>query len=257
MYELAWDGAQWVPVSPWAVGARGARGSAHHHRSMAARRVRARRAAMMAMQQQRQQRQQAMMAQQQQQALPPSWYQIPAGGACAHGSCFKHPPAFGPPVSFFPGGGGWPGGGGAPAPDGGGGGGGGGGDGGGQFNLWLVDVTDFGTFEQGMQVTSEQQVAQGDLVQLQQQQADQYTATLACVAPAGTGQVTVILPDGQKPSDGQGWGSTGQPCATDPNAQNLEPVGIVLPLQQQPAATTGWMPTDFGWMPYYPPYTGL
>jgi hypothetical protein len=116
-----------------------------------------------------------------------------------------------------------------------------------------VDVTNFGTFEHGMQVTNEQQVAQGDPQQLQQQQAEQYTATLPCLAPAGTGQVTVILPDGQKPSDGQGWGSTGQPCATDPNAQSLEPVGIAPPpADQQSAAATGWLPTSFGWMPFYP-----
>ena len=203
-----------------------------------------------------------MMAMQQQQPPlpPPAMFQLPPGGGCAHGQCFKQPPVLGPPIAFFPGGGGgWPGGGG-PSPDGGGGGGGGGGDGQPQqFNLWLVDVTNFGTFEQGMQVTNEQQVAQGDQQQLQQQQAEQYTATLPCLTPGGAGQVTVILPDGQKPSDGQGWGSTGQPCATDPNAQNLEPVGVAPPpgQQQQPTAATGWLPTAFGWMPYYPPYAGM
>jgi hypothetical protein len=256
MYELAWDGVQWVPVSPWAVGARV---SPHHHRSMGARRARAHRAAMLAMQQQQQAQAQAqaMMAMRQQKPPPPAMFHPPPGGGCLHGECFKPPSTLGPPIAFFPGGGGgWPGGGG-PSPDGGGGGGGGGGDGQPQqFNLWLVDVTNFGTFEQGMQVTNEQQLAQGDPQQLQRQQAEQYTATLPCLAPAGTGQVTVILPDGQKPSDGQGWGSTGQPCATDPNAQNLEPVGTAQPQQQQPVAATGWLPTALGWMPY-PPYAGM
>jgi hypothetical protein len=117
-----------------------------------------------------------------------------------------------------------------------------------------VDVTNFGTFDQGMQVTNEQQIAQGDQEKLQKQQAEECTAKLPCLAPSGTGQVTVILPDGQKPSDGHGWSSTGSPCAVDPNAQNLEPVGVVEQPGQQPSAATGWMPTAYGWMPIYPFY---
>jgi hypothetical protein len=111
--------------------------------------------------------------------------------------------------------------------------------------LWLVDVDAFGTFEQGMQVKNEQQIAQGPPDQLQQQQQDQFTAVLPCVQPAASGRITVILPDGQKPSDGQGWASSGQPCASDPHA--LEPVGVSPPPQ---AAATGWLPTAYGWMPY-------
>ena len=126
--------------------------------------------------------------------------------------------------------------------------GGGGGDGQPQqFNLWLVDVQNFGSFEQGMQVTNERQIAQGPQDQLQQQQADQCTAVLPCLAPAGSGQVTVILPDGQKPSDGQGWASSSQPCASDPNGQTLEPVGVAQPPGQAQQAATGWMPTAYGW----------
>jgi len=254
MYDLVWDGIQWVPANPWGVGAR----RAVPHRALA------RRAMMHQQQQQMQQR--MMMATQQQQAFHPRMVQVP-GGPCAHGACNMHPggtfpvappaPIHGyPPPPAYPwggGGGGWPAGG-VPGAGGPGGPPGGGGDGGGspqpsQFNLWVVDVQAFGTFEQGMQVTNEQQVAQGDLAQLQQQQSDQYTAVLPCLAPGSDGRITVILPDGQKPSDGQGWASSGQSCPTDPNAQSLEPVGVSPP--PAAAAATGWLPTAHGWAPYF------
>jgi hypothetical protein len=94
-----------------------------------------------------------------------------------------------------------------------------------------------------MQVNNEDQVAQGEEDDLKQQQ-DQYTATLPCVDPGGSGQITVILPDGQKPSDGQGWKASGQPCASDPDGHGLEPVGIA-----DQGAATGWIATEFGWVP--------
>ena len=103
-----------------------------------------------------------------------------------------------------------------------------------------------------MQVTGEQQISQGSMDDMTQQQSDRCTAVLPCMTPGGSGQISIILPDGQKPSD-QGWSSSGQPCASDPTAQNLEPVGILLP--PQPDASTGWLPTAYGWMPYAPlPY---
>jgi len=113
-----------------------------------------------------------------------------------------------------------------------------------------VDVDGFGSFEEGMQVNDEQPVAQGSEDDLTQQQADDYTATLPCVPPNGSGQVTVILPEGQKPSD-QGWQSSGQPCPSDPDGQGLEPVGIV-PEEAQDApdeqdASTGAL----GWSGQY------
>lgn len=170
------------------------------------------------------------------------------------------PPAFhgglGPlhPQPFLPGGGG--GGGWAPTGPsfpipvpvpvpGGGGGGGGGGDGQPpdpqQQVLWLVNVDNFGTFDQGMQVTDEQQIQQGDQQTLQQVQQDQYTSTLPCLKQGDSGQVTVILPDGQKPSDG-GWASDQQPCPANPQSDTLEPVGVQSqdqPSQDQQAQAAG------------------
>jgi hypothetical protein len=87
-----------------------------------------------------------------------------------------------------------------------------------------------------MVVRGEQQIAQGDFPTLQQQQHDQYTTVLACVAPGTSGRVSVILPDGQKPSDGAGWQSSQLACPTNPQANTLEPVGVVAPA----AATSGY-----------------
>ena len=292
MYQWAWDGAQWVlvPIDRWEVG-RGRGGGGRHHASHHAHRRAARAAQHMAAMQQQMTSSRKMAQppgamspgtptagppvglQQHQTPLgahfpshsPPGQMQMqtpPAGG----GGCGPHdidmmcldqsqtpPPQMAPPwiaQQQQPGGGwGWgggPGGGGGPP----GGGGGGGGDG--QFVLWQVDVDDFGSFDQGMQVTGEQQISQGSMDDMTQQQSDRCTAVLPCMTPGGSGQVSIILPDGQKPSD-QGWSSSGQPCASDPTAQNLEPVGILLP--PQPDASTGWLPTAYGWMPYAPlPY---
>jgi len=181
----------------------------------------------------------------------------PPGGGGHLGPPVMRGGHFGPPIvkgghhgpPFWPGGGGGGGGWGpgptfpipvpVPVPGEGGGGGGGGGDGQPpdqqQQVLWLVNVDNFGTFDQGMQVTDEQQIQQGDQQTLQQVQQDQYTSTLPCLKQGDSGQVTVILPDGQKPSDG-GWASDQQPCPANPQSDTLEPVGIQTQDQQQAQA---------------------
>ena len=163
---------------------------------------------------------------------------VPFKGLKPGGPPFQQqlPQQIAPPIQFWPGGG-WPGDGGGgppgmPGPPGppGDGGDGGGGDGDKKFALWTVDVDRFGTFEGGMQVNAENNVQQGDEDTLKQQQDEQYTAVLPCLAPGASGRVTVILPDGQKPSDGK-WASSQQPCPANPSADTLEPVGQA---QEQP-----------------------
>jgi len=123
---------------------------------------------------------------------------------------------------------------------------GGGGDDQPKYNLWLVDVTAFGTFAEGMQVQNEQMVAQDDQDKLQQKQQNEITPILPCVLPKGSGRVSVILPDGKKPSDGSGWGSSQQPCPANPQGGTLEPVGVA---DQQAAAGYAYPP----WI-QIPPY---
>lgn len=201
-------------------------------------------------------------------APPPGMMGPPPGGMHPVGPPFTPPtPGLGPPIQVWPGGGGgggWGDGGGGPmgppgppGDGGGGGGGGGGGDGDKQFALWTVDVDHFGTFESGMQVNAEQNVQQGDQDTLKQEQDEKYTAVLPCLAAGASGRVTVILPDGQKPSDGK-WQSSQQPCPANPSGDTLEPVGQAQDQaqdQQQPqpsAAGVGQM--WFDQSPYGLPY---
>jgi hypothetical protein len=245
MYQWVWDGMHWrlYPVSMWDVGARRATRRATRRtprRAMMATPapgtpggapgVMTPGAAPMAPG--------GLPTRRMASPLPPSMSPI-SPPAMAPPLVSHHPPGLGLGLGHHGGGWGW----GGPGVPGvmmpGGGGGGDGSPGQPQATLWLVDVDGFGTFEGGMQVKNEQVVAQGDPQDLQQQQADKCTSVLPCVPPGGSGQVTVILPDGQKPSDGQGWASSQNPCPSDPNTQNLEPVGVPVPVQ---SAAAGWMP---------------